>query len=243
MTRDIYTHILRLALFGAGLSFAQQPEFEVATIKPSRGGGLHEKITSAPGRLTLANVSLASCIQFAFDVRRGQVFGPAWLDTQRFDIVATAPGTIAESHFRPMFQTLLTDRFKLTLRHETRDLPALALVVAPGGPRLSESQGEGPPSIRSTSLLTFERATIADLVDVMSRGIRDPVLVDQTGLKGRYDFKFDAAPYLPNPAEGAAEPAAIFRSILPQIGLRLESKRLPLGVLIVDHIEKIPSEN
>src|SRR5580693_5387390 len=117
-----------VCLLGAFPIFAQS-QFEVASIKPSqaanmdREGNRREDVDTAPGRLTMRNVSLSSCIRWAYGVHWSQVSGPDWLGTERFDIAAKAAGPASEDQLKVMLQTLLGDRFKLTLHRDSKVVP------------------------------------------------------------------------------------------------------------------------
>lgn len=242
-----------LAVFAATQALAQtaaaQPAFDVASVKPnltSRGGGegsRREKIDHSPGSLNLQNVSFKSAVQWAYNVKDSQVSGPEWLDTERYDIVAKAAGGAPEDRLRLMLQALLAERFKLTFHRETKNLPVYELVVAKNGPEFHESQSEGEASFKPNGMsLTVERMPIAQFADLISGPLRMPV-VDMTGLKGRYDFTIDLGGYV-SPDRKPTDPSEIMIPALQDIlGLKLESKKAPIEMIVVDHAEKVPTEN
>lgn len=127
--------------------FAQQPEFEVATIKPSpppQMGRMFMGTRGGPGtddplRFNCNNCTLRMLLTMAYDVQRFQISGPPTLDSENFDVAAKIPRGATKEQFRQMIQNLLADRFKLKLHHETKDQPIYDLVVAKGGPKLKES--------------------------------------------------------------------------------------------------------
>lgn len=232
---------LSLLLVAATTCLAQPPRFEVASIRPNANPG-HNNIEPAPGRLTMSSVSLNTCLKYAYHVTSHQIAGPPWIDTQTFDIVATALGATGQD-VRPLVQTLLADRFKLALHHETRELAGFALTVAKDGPKFRESEGDGEGNMNGGRILIADRTNMAKFAELLSGPMRGPV-VDQTGLKGRYDFKLDLTPFLKvGPEEASPDSVAVFRAAVGQLGLKLEPKKLPLDVLVIDHIEKIPTEN
>src|SRR5260370_32828399 len=108
----------------AAFGQSTQPAFEVASVKPSligRAGGegsRREKVDHTPGSITMRNASMKSCIQWAYDVKSFQVTGPGWLETERYDVAAKAADPAPEAQLRLMLQTLLADRFKVTLHRE-----------------------------------------------------------------------------------------------------------------------------
>jgi uncharacterized protein (TIGR03435 family) len=142
-----------LSLSAAG-AFAQtaRPEFEVASVKPapppsdnririSMAGGPG---TPDPGRINFEFVNLRMVLAQAYNVKDYQISGPAWLDSERFNITAKVPQGATKEQFRVMLQNLVADRFKLTLHRERKDLPAFSLIVAKNGPKLKPSAPDDP---------------------------------------------------------------------------------------------------
>src|ERR1039457_7369094 len=133
------------AAFGQGA--AETPTFEVASVKPAEPQPMGQMRimmsggpgTPDPGQLTYSNASLKDILINAYGVKGYQISGPKWLDSERFDIVAKIPMGATKEQFRLMLQNLLAERFKLTLHHETKELPMYALVVGKGGHKLKES--------------------------------------------------------------------------------------------------------
>lgn len=240
---------------GVSAGAPPSPAFEVASIKPNQRGKIggegsrREQVSVDPGRLTMVNVNLHRAICWAYDVKTYQVSGPGWLDEDRYDIMAKAPGTASEAELRAMLQHLLSDRFKLEFHRQQKELPVYALVVAKGGPKFHESKTEGEFSVTPTgkTSATFQRATVAQLVDMLTQVLRMPVL-DETGLKGHYDVSVDLTSYLPDNFEHSNGPPpdiqGIVMSALPGLlGLKLESRKAALDMLMIDHAERAPLEN
>jgi uncharacterized protein (TIGR03435 family) len=240
---------MALVSVGGGAWAAGRAAFEVASIRPAQSG--RESIEFAPGSLTMRNVRLSACVRWAYDVPEYQFSGPAWLDEARFDIVAKAGTAASEAELRSMLQTLLADRFQLAIHRETKELPALILTVARNGHKLKPNPVEGAPSFKTGKMnLTGQGATLAQLTTFLSREMRQPV-IDHTGLTGRFDYFLDINAYVneemlknagPNgpPAEA---PAIIAHAIQAQLGLKVEPKKMPIEMLVVDRMEKTPSEN
>lgn len=316
--------LLIVAVSAAG--FAQKvegPTFEVASIKPAapmqpgmmrmgRGGGPG---TTDPGQVTMTNMSLKDVIVNAYGVKRYQVSGPDWIDSQRFDIQAKVPAGATKEDVNLMWQNLLKERFGLALHHETKDMPMFALVVAKGGPKLKESVVDpnapaalGPPpggpnapppsrpamgkdgmpqipdSMRRPGAfmmmmmpgrmrLMATGATITDLTENLNRQMDRPVN-DQTGLTKKYDITLDFSPEgmmrgMPaGPPPGAmiadghgggggagrgdagmvstpdgGEAPTLPVALQEQLGLKLEAKKGPVDLLVIDHLDKSPTEN
>ncbi len=196
----------------------------------------------------MRNVSLKSAIRWAYHVMDYQVSGPDWLGFERFDIVARAAGAASESELRTMLQALLVERFKLTLHKETKELPAYVLVVAKGGIKFHESKEEGEPDAQSDKsglAVTLKKVPASQFVEMLSSILHAPV-INNTGLEGRYDATINIGKYMADlpQKEGAFDPIPmIVTGLQEELGLKLESKKMPLDLLIIDHAEKVPAEN
>ena len=254
------------------------PSFEVASVKPTAGGQVNvggQIWTSVGasfkpgGNFEAVNATLGSVIRLAYGLREFQtVGGPAWLDTERFDIQARPPQGAVESDGPRRLQSLLAERFSLKAHRETRDLPIYALVLARAngalGPRLRKSQVEtepagafGPqctaPGTGPTSMKLC-RITMAEVADKWLPMYAGRTIVDRTGLSGGFDLgiDFDNRP-VPGVGPGggfpsapqAAEPSnkvSIFTALEEQLGLKLEPQTRPAEVLVIDHVER-PTPN
>ncbi|MCX6633102.1 MAG: TIGR03435 family protein [Candidatus Solibacter sp.] len=251
-----------LVLFAATAAFGQSADtpalaFDVASVKASQPGtgggrGRRENIQFSPGAVTMRNVNLKSAIRWAWRVSEFQVSGPDWLDSERYEIAGKAAGPATEEQLRLMMQTLLRERFKLALHRQTKELSAYVLVVGKNGLKVPESKTEGETSIdinqRQLSV-SVQRAPVSQLVDMLSNVLRAPV-VDMTGLTGRYDVSLNVAKYVADmTAQGKSvestpmDTQALISMVLPELGLKLEAKKMPLDLLIVDRAEKVPVEN
>ena len=196
------------------------------------------------------NVTLKKVTLWANDIpddREYALAGPDWLSTERFNIQATFPADTPPQQVRQMTATLLAARFKLALHRETRQLPIYVLMVAKSGPKIhAAGDGQartsgGPGRIEAT------RITTQKLADLLSN-ITGQQVVDETGLKGGFDFTLEWSPdetqkYRNDaPAVGASGPT-IYSALQEQLGLKLEGRKGPVQILVVDHIEKAPVEN
>jgi bla regulator protein blaR1 len=249
-------------------AFAQGPDtFEVASIKPADPLANGMSINFQPG----ASVKIDGCtlqvlVQFAYDLRDFQVSGASgWMTSDRYAILAK--GVLAEgpADYRQMndaqrkaagalirkrLQALLAERFKLVLHKETRELPVYALVLAKGGSKLTPNPSpDGSPQSMRMNRGAFEakRASPDGIAQGLSDIVRRPVH-DETGLQGFYDFKMewtpDAAPAAPGAAEKPPELSGptIFTALQEQLGLKLESRKGPVEVVVIDSAAH-PSEN
>jgi uncharacterized protein (TIGR03435 family) len=260
---------------------ATELRFEVASVKPSTDASGKVRVgdqiwTSAGlnfkpgGTFEAINATLGSIIRLAYGLREFQtVGGPAWIDSDRFDIQARGPQNAPESEAPRRLQALLADRFALKVHKETRDLPIYALVLARArgslGPRLRQSPVAStgvmggrcePPLLPGPTSMRLCGVTMAQLAANMLPMYAGRTVVDRTGLAGGFDLalSFDnrSVPGV-GPAGGlpasppAAEPAAtdavsIFTALEEQLGLKLEPQTGPAEVLVIDHVER-PTPN
>jgi uncharacterized protein (TIGR03435 family) len=249
-----------LILFNAGLAFSQPaaapPAFEVASVKVDTAGTNEggrsmmgrgrENITPSPAGVNMINVPLRSVIQWAYHVQAVQVSGPGWLDMDRYDVAAKAASAVPEDQLRQMMQTLLADRFKLACHRESKEMQAYVITVAKSGLKIKESTSEGDMEIQPSAPagVAFQRATVPKLAELLSAPLQAPVL-DQTGLTGRYDFKLDLSGFLdPATPMGINDVIPIvIQAAQQQLGIKIDQKKVPIEMLMVDHAEKVPVEN
>jgi uncharacterized protein (TIGR03435 family) len=248
-------------LVGAGVVFAAcgmfgqsttaPKAFEVASIKPNTSGTGNSSTHTSKGQIRMENVSLKQCIETAFDVKDYSLSGPSWLDNARFDILAKPPsastpwsGFGLPPDFRAMLQALLADRFKLAVHRETRVVSAYALVTDKKGAKIQPVEEAGPSGMSSgRGLLAGTRVSMAQFADLLSGNLDRPVK-DLTETKGVFDIKLRWTPDETQPAESDNPAAAsLFAAVQEQLGLRLEARKLPIEILVVDHVEKVPTEN
>ncbi len=262
--------VFAIALLTATAAAGQTPSFEAASVKPAppeAGRGMRIQMGGDPGRVNYRNVNLKQLITKAYGVKDYQVSGPSWIDTERYNVTATMPEKTPKETVELMLQNLLAERFQLKLHRETKEAPVYALIVAKGGPKLKKSEvaaalaGGGPGrGIRmGPGKLEGNGMDMGFFTDVLSTLVGRPVL-DMTELKDAYDCTLEFAPdaTLSMPMmkmsmarpEGAPEGAAqessgpsIFTAVQEQLGLKLESRKAPLDLLVVDSAEKVPTEN
>jgi uncharacterized protein (TIGR03435 family) len=322
---------------------APKPAFEVASIRTAslptpeqfRSGHIHLGIKVDKAAVDIGAMSIADLLPYAFRVKAYQISGPAWMHEARWDISAKLPDGASPDQVPEMLQALLTDRFKLAVHREMRDLPVYELVAGKGGPKLEPAaaadepapaadgdKNPGPPGLffggfgggaqanvrpnpdgrgavitggpmgtMKVSMGTsggmhmeFSRITMPAFVDMLNSFLDKPVL-DGTGLKGNYKIALElpmeamlamiqkmaqsAGFPLPGPGDagrggfggpggappggpqglGAALAAGLEPSTAPvfqavqQLGLKLDSRKAPLQTIVVDHLEKTPTEN
>jgi len=234
----------------------QPMTFDVASVKSSKLAGeasRRERIEAPPGSLIMSNVRLTRVMQWAYRVQDYQITGPGWINDERFDIVAKAGSAVAESQLRIMLQELLAERFKLSLHRQTKDLQAYVVTVGKDGHKLTQSTTEGPMDLKPTGMFrgTVVRADLDEIAAMLSQPLQMPV-VNQTGLTGRYDFSADLAEYVtpellntkrPGPELMQDMIAMAISAMNKQLGLKVELRKLPVEILVIDHLEKAPTEN
>jgi uncharacterized protein (TIGR03435 family) len=238
-------------LVAAGMVCVRAQSFEVASVKiaPVLNGDLYRNNLGAVQHdtVTFTNASLADCIRFAYGLTSdAQLAGPDWIKSKevRYDIVAkTLPDTPPEQVLR-MMQALLAERFKLALHPENRELAYYALVIAKGGSKMREATdapASAPTGVQGQLRIISNRMPMSRVATLLSRYMRACV-VDQTGLKGPFEVNLVWTPD-DRPVPDEERGPSVFTAVREQLGLRLESHKGPMEVLIVDHAEKTPTEN
>jgi len=187
-----------------------KPEFEVATIKPSRPDERFTLLVNRSGMLNTTSTSLADLLKFAYDLHPRQIAGgPSWLESDKFDVSGKpdTAGMPAVNQIKMMIQRLLADRFALTFHREQKDLSVYAITVAKGGPKITKEETNRIPVPGFGGLpqrgFNARNATIAEFVSVMQAQFMDQPVVDQTGLGAqRYNFVLKWAPEAAQRAAG-----------------------------------------
>lgn len=239
--------ILVIAGSVASALWAQTPAFEVATVKVNRtGNGSSNLPRLTNGRLTAQNVTLKSVLQVAYGVSALQISGPAWIDTDRYDLEARSPEGIPDSALMPMLQSLVKDRFRMAAHRETKITPVFDLVVTKGGVKFSAfdpSKIPPPPPRNGAASMIIGPTTMDQLAGNLTRAAGRPVL-NKTHLEGRYFCAVTFSP-LSAQANGDAITGAldIFAAVEQQLGLRMEPSKEPLEFLVIDNADPVPVEN
>jgi len=249
-SRAFRTILLALALGIATvvLTRAQPPQeaaFEVTSVKANKSGAAGagapgDRFSSGLFRTT--NMPLRLLMRQAFQKLQDSeiVGGPAWMDSDRWDITGKAASPTAA--MLPMIRTLLADRFRLVVHHENRELPIYALVIARRDGRLGPSlrPSTGKSDFRdATGLFVAHAIPLKILVDVLAYPARRTV-VDRTGLSGTYDIELRyTSPVMADAGLPSVPDApSVFTAVQEQLGLKLEATRGPVDVIVIDHVEK-----
>ena len=237
------------------------PSFEVATIKPAKPEERFSLLINRSGMMNTTDTSVSDLIKFAYDLHPRQIAGgPAWVETEKYDITGKpdTPGTPNMKQLKSMVRKLLADRFQLTFHFDKKELSVYAIGVAKTGPKLTANTsnpgglpgfgGGGRPGMRAVN------ATMTEFAAVLQANVLDRPVVDQTGLAAaRWDFILRWTPDPSQGPPGAPQPVAppapdadappdLFLAMQQQLGLKLESTKAPVDVLVVDRLEK-PSAN
>ncbi len=220
-----------------------QPAFAVATIRPSAKSVQFEsdgRTDISPGHIRMHDVTVATCLKWAYGLQASQVVGPETVTRDRFDIEAKADDPVGIDELKSMMQGLLAERFGLKFHRENRELKGYSLVVAKGGSKVTPAApGEPTSRINSATGTVVKAMTIQEFADFIAGPLQTPV-VDKTGLPGRYDFTLDFTSYLPA-GERAMRPdmtELIFAAVQGELGLKFEAGKTMVDVLVVDHLEK-----
>jgi uncharacterized protein (TIGR03435 family) len=255
-------------------------QFEVASVRQaapvdSVSGSSGMKRATGMGAVTITsdrasyrNITLKSLLMRAYDLKPFQISGPAWIDSERYDVLATIPEGTSKEDLPVMLQHLLAERFRMTLHSETKEHPGYILGIGKGGPKLVPAKNPrsapadpdaspGPASISftmggSSTVMKVNGATMPAFADFLSRTLGRPV-VDSTKLAGEFDIVLHMSMEVlrpgaqetgtdRSPVESDSSMASLFTAI-HDLGLTLDSDNVPLKCFVVDKAEKIPTEN
>jgi uncharacterized protein (TIGR03435 family) len=269
----------------AGGTHASNTRFEVASIKPDRSGTGMRRLMMMPGRFTATNIPVSMLIKFAYNLQSNDQLmgGPDWINSDKYDIEGKEfdsfvksmkgyPWDEAGEQIRLIVQSMLADRFSLKVSRTTQELPVYALVVAKHGPKLTETKLPVPPPMggkpaanqkfqgirfKGFGHLEGSATTTGFLAEVLTHQL-GRLVVDDTGLKGRYDFALKWTPDQEeralfmkaaggDPSMGKAPSAeasgpSIYTALQEQLGLKLKAEKTAVEVLVIDHIDR-PSAN
>ncbi len=219
-------------------------EFEAVSIKPNKSGDYSSHTNSNQGRLTATNVTLRSLIVMAYDIKDYQLEGPDFIRDERFDISAKmpdAPRMKAEEHdamLHAMMRKMLEDRFKLEIHRTSKSFTVYALVVDKKGIKFKEVPDSNSHNSNSNNTHYVGTCVSMDaFAGFLARRVDKPVL-DMTGLTKFYDMKLDWSQ-----DESAADAVTLPVALQEQLGLKLDLRKAPIEVIVVDKIEKQPTEN
>jgi uncharacterized protein (TIGR03435 family) len=233
------------------------PVYDVVSVKPNKTGGQSMSIDSDRAHFDATNVTLEQLIYNAYNLKTSQLFGlPKWGSSAHFDIKAKvvdsdqkALDAMTPDEEQAMLAPVLTDRFALKFHHEEKVLPVYELVVAKSGPKFKETEAIGDKKVYGMTAgsmsihnheMTATGIPMSSLAFTLS-GQAQRIVVDKTGLLGKYDFKLDWTPDDTGPVQDGAPPS-IFTALQEQLGLKLQPGKAEIETFVVDSAV-IPSED
>lgn len=260
---------LVLGFFPAYCQNSPAPEFEVASVKlashPSsayeegfRKGRASQGIIVQGNRVTITDHSLKDLVRLAYRVKPYQVTGEKWMETEKYEVAAILPAGASASDGPEMLRTLLAGRFHLTVRRESNELAVYALLLGKGGPKMKAAVTGGPAQAppNTKQMVQAEQSagmgmvagdgvrhvrgkeyTIGALADRLT-GMLDRPMLDLTGLDGKYDIDLTFAP-----GDGSDLAPSLFAALRDQLGLRVEARKSPMTIIVIEHADKTPMEN
>lgn len=222
-------------------------EFEVASVKlhPATAGSVdgspeRSGFEETGDRVRIENLPLKVLVEIAYGVRDFQFVGPGWLSSIRVDIEAKPPAGYKHDQLPMLLRSLLADRFKLTVHHGAKQTSAYALLTVKGAQKFHEAAGPRGFFTVRPGLISGTRVYMGEFAGALAGMLERPV-VDKTGLTAVYDLKLEWTPGL---AAEASEPGlSLFTALREQLGLSLRTQKVRVDVVIVDHVEKAPTDN
>jgi uncharacterized protein (TIGR03435 family) len=231
----------------------QKQAFEVASIRPvdphATGGNTGQFGPVQSNRFTMRSMDVRLLIQLAYGTDKISG-GPEWAYSQNYSVNAKVEGDalLTQKQMRPLLQNLLEERFHLKIHREQKIVPGYALVIAKGGPRLQPTNGGvyfGIGGSPGSSELKYQNESVENFAKVIGYAAFEQPVVDKTGVEGMYDFdlKFtpEVGPYRDDPR--FANLPDIFTAVQVQLGLKLVKQKVPVDSLVIDHVDRISTEN
>jgi bla regulator protein blaR1 len=224
----------------------RRPAYEAASIKPNVSGSNSSSTHGSRGQIVMVNTTLKRLIERAYDVRPFQVTGPDWMESVHFDVSAKYPPETKPAQRNLMLQTLLEDRFHLQAHRITKEIPGYAMVLGKGGLKVTPVKATGDDSTNTNGnggqmALTATSISMPRLAQVLSYSLNSTV-VDKTGVEGVFNIELK---YSTNDAAAAHPdaPASIFTALAEKLGLHLQAQKVPVQFIVVDRVERMPTEN
>jgi len=234
------------------------PRFDVSEVKPSRASAGRQGLSALPGgQVEILGYTLRDLIVLAYEVKTGRVAGgPGWIDSDRFDVIAKSPDVMSPHAIAGMLKTLLQEKFALQTHSEDRPLPVFALVAGKSSPTLRASNGAARSECdlvvsdqgRSYTCRNTTMAQFAGRLPSVAQAYFTLPLVDLTGLEGAYDFTLrwtprnrrsdNRGPDVNAPASTPPGGLTVFEAIEKELGLKVEERKHPMPVIVVDRAEK-----
>jgi uncharacterized protein (TIGR03435 family) len=246
-------------------ALAQQPKFEMADVHVSTTGhGYAQNFGGVlrAGKYINRDATMLNLIKTAYGVSEDAIAGgPGWLDSDLFDVIAKIPDGTTPATANLMLQALLADRFKLVIHSGTNPVPRYVLTVGKGGSKLKAASGSGSPGCQRkdtggrgapgdmASLPNIQyachnltMAAFADTLHQRAGGYLDYDVIDSTKLEGSFDFDIEWTARAALAAKGA-DGISFFDAVDKQLGLKLELKNVPMPSLMIESVNRKPTEN
>ncbi len=251
------TTTIALSLCACASALAQsKPTFEAVSIKPLPAPTQQDRISGAfrpvfnfdATHLESRNFPLTVILARAFQVDLSQIIAPDFAGQTYFEVLAKAPAGSTREQLPEMLQSTLAERFKLTFHRETRDYQTTVITVGKSGIKLKRLPDDTKPSPRQSvrqadgTTITTITGTVKSLFPVMSSFGGFPQMVDETGLDGLYTWVLNQRPAGPGETYLDVTHEA-YESMVESAGLKIEQRKVPKETIIVDHLEKLPTEN
>ena len=218
---------------------AKAPSFESASVKPSPHDGRAFWASSEGGRISYVKIPLSSLLIIAYQLKDYQIEGPRWIFTENYDLLAKAPNNTPRDQIHLMIQSLLAERFALKVHRDSREMSVYELTAGKTVLRLKQA-----PSNGTFGMVKGHREakgmSMHDLAGLLTTWLHTPVL-DKTGLQGPFDFRLELSKEEAGPAGADKALLSIFTN-LQEVGLKLEPKKGPVEVLVVDGGNQVPTE-
>jgi len=232
---------------------AARPEFDVASIRLNTSGQTDIQGGILPGgQFSVRNAPMSELIKWAFNIHDSYVDSyvmgsPGWFTTDRFDIVGKAPPNTPDDVLNLMLQSLLAQEFKLAFHQEQKPMNVYVLTVGKGGPKLAKAAGSGAPDCKPVgaqgpdaggahrACTNMSMAILADTLPDLAPGYFDRPVLDQTEIKGSFDFRLDWVGRR-NVDQGGL---TMFDALDKQLGIKAETRKVPMPIIVIDHVEKL----
>jgi uncharacterized protein (TIGR03435 family) len=244
-----------MLLLAASAATAQEPRFDVASVRalpgrPQAASGIEVH----PTGIRMSGFPLGAIIRWAYGLHPYQqgfeISGPLWLEPGLgcifYDIEGKTEPPVSVEQLRWMLRTLLAERFKLSLHREHKEMTVCVISKAKNGPKLRSSE-EGEMSVSPKGGVLHFRGALLSRLDEWLYAMVPYLIVDETGLTGRYDFDLDYERYteaysMPGPGGRVDGTLAVNKALEP-LGLKAELTRRSVEILVIDHVEKTPTAN
>jgi uncharacterized protein (TIGR03435 family) len=224
------------------LAQSDQPAFEVASVKVTPGNNTGNTSFSPFGsnRYTANNAPLSLLVQLAYGVPFEQISGVEKFGDGRYDLSAKAEdGVLLDvDQLRPRLRLLLEQRFKIVVHRETKTFDGYSLVIARGGPELRPSSGSSENGMIFPGGLRLMNCSLQAFAGSL-RSVAGRPVMDKTGIAGKYDFNLRYA----RDGDIDSPLPSFFTALQEKYGLKLQTAKVPLEIIVVDHVERIPTEN